>query len=454
MTKTYNYQLLKDAYSGSGGFSNGAYLTKHKRESNEDYRFRRETAYYLNYFAPIVNALVDPIFRHPPLRDYTGGLDDIIAEFLNDVDGSGMSMDTFMKRAAIVAKVYGVAFIVVDMMQEPSARSMSDVLGRRVFPYLRICGPDEINGSEWGIDKGGNLTYIEFREIAGITDGTIQYRYCRYGLDGWQITGDNLATTSGEYNLGRVPVIPLFSRLLESKTMTPAPDLLPIAKTAKALYNTCSWLDEILRNETFPLLTIPTLDASELTIGTNNALGYSPDSSHEPAFIAPPDGPATVLQAQRDSMIANMYRMASLSYMQQETTQQISGVARQWEFERTNQQLATFARNIGEAEELALQVFGRYLGYDIEYTVTYPDDFGIVDVEGELKQAQEVLDLDLTPELKQEVLKKVVAAYTPDLPDDRFDELMDSLKKEQVDRENAETLIQPNDDEGKADNEE
>ncbi len=50
--------------------------------------------------------------------------------------------------------------------------------------------------------------------------------------------------------------------------MTPTPDLLNIAKTAKVLYNTCSWLDEILRNETFPLLTIPTLDASELTIGT------------------------------------------------------------------------------------------------------------------------------------------------------------------------------------------
>ena len=60
-----NYQLLRDAYFGSGGFASGAYLTKHKRESEEDYRFRRQNAYYLNYFAPIVNALVDPIFKHP-----------------------------------------------------------------------------------------------------------------------------------------------------------------------------------------------------------------------------------------------------------------------------------------------------------------------------------------------------------------------------------------------------
>jgi ribosomal protein L12E/L44/L45/RPP1/RPP2 len=34
----------------------------------------------------------------------------------------------------------------------------------------------------------------------------------------------------------------------------------------------------------------------------------------------------------------------------------------------------------------------------------------------------------LTPELKQEVLKKVLAAYCPDVTDERVDELMASLE--------------------------
>ena len=154
-----NYSLLHDAYFGSGGFATGAYLTRHKRESEEDYRFRCENAYYLNYFAPIVNALVDPIFKRKPQRDYKSSVDDVLRDFLQDVDGGGTSIDTFMKRAAITAKVYGVSFIVVDMAQDNNARNMAELRRNRAYPYLRILLPYEINGSNnYGIDQRGNLT--------------------------------------------------------------------------------------------------------------------------------------------------------------------------------------------------------------------------------------------------------------------------------------------------------
>lgn len=442
-----NYSLLHDAYFGSGGFASGAYLTKHKRESDEDYRFRCANAYYLNYFAPIVNALTDPIFKREPLRDYHGQCEDLVQDFLQDVDGNKTSMSTFMKRAAISAKVYGVSFIVVDMPRENTARNVAEMMERRMYPYLTLMSPEDLQ--EYSIDKSGRLTYVVFREIKKVENGAPLYRYLRYDLDGWRISGDGAGDVSGTYALGCVPVVPLFSRLLEQKTMRPVPDMGPIASTAKALYNHCSWLGEILRNQTFPLLTVPTLDAAELTIGTNNALGYNPESTHQPDFIAPPSDPASVLQTQIASLIQEMYRMASLSFLQSTTTgQQTSGVARQWEFERTNQQLANFAANCKRAEENVLQIFAAWLNSSIEYTVSYPDDFGIVDVEGELKQAQEVLDLGLTPDLRQDVLKKVLAAYCPDIPDERFDELMESLEKADMDQKNSEPPEPPTPDDG------
>lgn len=423
-----NYTLLKDAYFGSGGFLSGGYLTRHKRESDEDYRFRCNNAYYLNYFAPIVNALVDPIFKRKPLRDYHGQCEDVVQEFLQNVDGNNTSIDTFMKRAAIMAKVYGVSFVVVDMPREKTAVNMAELIAGRQYPYLRLMGPDDL--LEYGLDKNGRLSYVVFQEIDSIDSGAASCRYLRYDREGWQITGDDeIGTASGTYNLGGVPVVPLFSRLLEQKTLKPMPDMEPIAMTAKALYNHCSWLDEILRNQTFPLLTIPSLDAKEMTIGNNNALGYDPNTAHSPDFIAPPSDPASVLQTQITTLIKEMYRMASLSFMQSASTaDQSSGVSRQWEFERTNQQLANFAANCKRAEEQVLQIVAAWLNSSIEYTVSYPDDFGIVDVEGELQEAQEVLDLNLTPELKQEVLKKVLAAYCPDVTDERVDELMASLE--------------------------
>lgn len=434
------YQLLKDAYFGTGGFENGAYLEKHKRETEEDFRSRRENAYYLNYVMPIVNALTDPIFKHAPLRDYQGAAETLVAEFLKDVDGNGTSIGQFMKRAATMAKLYGVAFLVVDMPQHIEARNLGELLQMRQFPYVYLMHPSAVQ--EYGIDKNGNLLYINFQEIMKIVDGAITYRYTHYDRQGWRVSGDDIQVTSGTYNLGTVPVVPLFSRQLEQVTMLPSPEMLPVAKVAKALYNHCSWLGEIMRTQTFPLLTIPSMDATDLVIGTNNALGYSPDSTHEPAFIAPSSDPASILQSQIQMLIQEMYRMSSLSFMLVAPSN-VSGISRQWEFERTNQQLANFAQQCGRAEERVLQIFAKWLNSDIEYTVSYPNDFGIVDLTSELQQAQTVLDLGLTDGLREEVLKKVLAAYCPDLPDERFDELVEGMEKERQDIIHAEPETPP-----------
>lgn len=81
-----------------------------------------------------------------------------------------------------------------------------------------------------------------------------------------------------------------------------------------------------------------------------------------------------------------------------------------------------------------MQLFCQWIGSAIDYHVSYPDDFGVVDVADELTQAQAVLDLGLTNGLKEEVLKKVIAAYCPNITDERFDELLDEVKAEGNDR--------------------
>ena len=430
------YRLLKDAYLGTGGFDNGGYLQRHKRESEEDFRNRRENAYYLNYVMPIVNALTDPIFKRKPLRDYHGAAETVAKEFLTDVDGNGSDISAFLKRAGITSKLYGVSFIVVDMPKQIAARNLGEMLQMRQFPYLYMMRPENVR--QYGIDKNGNLLYIEFQEISSIKDGAIIYRYTHYDLDGWTVWGDDAGKEQGNYSLGCVPVVPLFSRELEQATMLPTPEMLPIAKVAKALYNHCSWLCEILRNQTFPLLTIPSLSAQELVIGNNNALGYSPDSTHEPNFIAPSSDPATILQNQISYLVQEMYRMSSLSFMLQTPSANTSGISRQWEFERTNQQLSNFAHQCASAEEKVMQIFAGWLNSDIEYTVSYPDDFGIVDLTTEIQQAQAVLDLGLSNGLRIEVLKKVLASYCPDIPDDRFDEIINEAETERQDEIHAE----------------
>ena len=429
------YSLLKDAYYGTGGFANGWYLDRHERESKEAYAERCHGAYYLNYFAPIVNALIDPVFKRRPLRDFKGPAEDFITEFSKDVDRAGSDIHSFMKQVALHAKMYGVAFIVMDnrQMSEDTSGTRQDMMRNKDYPYVYCLDPEYVDS--FGLDNTGAITYIRFHEISSIEDGAVKYRYVEFDREGWRVLDESGGATSGAYTLGRVPVIPLYSRLLEGKTILPAPELMPVAMTARAIYNHCSWLSEILKNETFPILTIPSMDQKDIVVGTNNAMGYDPMASHEPAFIAPPSDPATVLQSQIKSLVQEMYRMASLSFMTGTgDNSNKSGLARQWEFERTNQQLANFASQCAKAENEMMQLFCQWIGSSIDYHVSYPDDFGVVDVADELTQAQAVLDLGLTNGLKEEVLKKVIAAYCPNITDERFDELLDEMREEGNDR--------------------
>lgn len=431
----YNYNLLKDAYFSTGGFENGGYLERHKRESDEDYRKRQNVAHYPNYFASIVNALVDPIFKRNPLRDYEGNASVLVEAFLKDVDGKGTSIAEFMKKAGITAKIYGVAFIVIDNADD-EVLTLQDALDKRAFPYAYIVSPENVE--DYGLNRMGQIEYIKIREIESIDNGAINYRYTYFDREKWSVTGGKNGKKEGEDSLGVVPVVPLFSRLLEQMTLLPAPEFLPLAKAAKAIYNYSSWLDEILYNQTFPILTIPSLDAKDIVVGTNNALGYAPESSHAPAFIAPPSDPANVLLNKIQSTAQEMYKMANLSFI--DSSGNLSGISRKWEFERTNQQLANFAGLCASAEMQMMKIFAKWVGGDIVYTVSYPLDFGIVDIEAELQEAQAVLDMNLSNGLNEEVLKRVLATYCPDITDERFDEIINEFNQEILDAANAEEV--------------
>lgn len=85
-----------------------------------------------------------------------------------------------------------------------------------------------------------------------------------------------------------------------------------------------------------------------------------------------------------------------------------------------------------------MKIFSKWVGGDIVYTVSYPLDFGIVDIDAELQEAQAVLDMNLSNGLNEEVLKRVLATYCPDITDERFDEIVEELRQAVTDAENAE----------------
>ena len=436
-----DYQVLRDAYYGTGGYSDGSYLIQHKRERADKYNMRRQLSYYLNYVAPCVNSHVDPIFREEIPRDWTGAGSKLFEAFVNNVDLNGTSIQNMAKRAALGAKLYGVNFVVMDNVAE-QPDTVDKALQQRALPYCYIVEPARVISAK--TDRYGRLTLFSYREAKEDTgddnrliDGKPDYNVRTWTTTGWTLTdGDGKNTLgSGDHNLGRVPVAIFRSREMDPAIVLQPSEFASIAKTNNHIFQLCSWLSEILQNQAFSILMYPR-DAGEetnLIIGTDNALSFPSDATHTPGFIAPSADPATMITNQIDRLIQEIYRMANLSLVTGSVKQQ-SGIAKAWDFERTNQTLSNFSANCQAAEEDIATLFALWTGQQLDYTVQYPTDFALVDVADELDNAEKAVSLNFGSTFLAEVARKVLQAYLPGIEPETYDKIITDIEANGVDQ--------------------
>lgn len=432
------YTLLSDAYHGKGLFSQGRGIRKHPRESMENYIDRQALAYYLNYTRPIVDATVDPIFRDEVKRDYNDS--PFFNAFLEDVDYSGTKLQEFMRRVAVYAKLYGVAYILVNNTDTLSETREGN-LANREFPFLKEILPQELHS--WNMDEHGRLLEISFIKQEKTTASGIAYVYHRWTTEEWSVhTSSNFQDTDhiisqGVHGLGVVPIVQWFGRSTSNTNMKPPSEFLSIAQTNYSLYQLCSWHTQLLRDQGFSILTFPDDGnlGDSLTIGTDNLLTYPSDSSHSPSFIAPDAAPANMLTDQMDRLIQEIYRMSGMDSVVG-VREAKSGVAKQWDFERINQRLADFAVQCESAERKIVQLFELWTGESTDYVAEYPRDFSINDVTESLGQAQTALDLNMgSNTFTVEVAKKVLESYMPNIEPETYDAIISEVESVTEQRE-------------------
>lgn len=418
------YKLLEDAYAGRGGFQTGEYLARHTREDVEKYRLRQTLGYYLNYIKPCVDAHVAPVFKTLAVRDYEGPGSKAWEQFASNVNFLGDGIDKLMKKAASSAKLNGVAYIVMDMAEGLTVNSLADYeQDRNNLPYAFVV--DAIAVKEVVLDKFGRITKFVYAEPDAGSE--IMPATRTMTAEGWSLQSSQ-GERKGVWNIGCVPVIPLYSK--EHKTHDPFPvsEFASAARANLAIYNMCSWLNEILMNQTFSVLTYPNSGAEEeLVLGTNNALSYPAESGHAPAFIAPPADPATVLATQIANLQQEIYRMAVVVNVTGSSKLQ-SGQAKAWDYEATNQILSDFADTVENAEMKVARMFSVWTGVALDYKVNYPNDFKISEVEQELANAEVAKGLNFGDGFDLEVFKRVLTSYLPELKADEFDTLVEEYR--------------------------
>lgn len=384
--------LLRHAFFGTGGFRDGSYLVQYPRESTDKYDRRKKAAFYVNYVRPIIESHVKPIFRRG-IKRTDGGTNPAWTEFVKDCTTGGVDLDGFMRSRAAMAKRSGCDLIVVTA---PAQAPASEAEAVTLRPY--VYGVQASRITDLVRDPAERIVSVSFLE-GHMVDGSMANWTKTITSTGWELEDEkgNLQE-AGDWDIPRedAPVVLLAPGdwLTEDEAqMLPLSEFYSIARCAAALFNLGSESHEIIRSVTFPMLSYPSRDLKNLVVGLNNSIGYDPDKTHRPEFIAPPDGPLEQIRQEREGLVREIYRMAMLSHqagtadsLQTETAK--SGVAMRIDREDYDTALAFYAASLNVAETRIREIFAWIQGKDkgaIDASAVYPRDFTMQDAAAELQ---------------------------------------------------------------------
>lgn len=401
------FQALADALNGAGGFASGDYLVQYPRESDDKFDRRKAIAWYANALRPACQRFTGYLTKRPAQREIT---QPALASFADACNWQDDSLDVFWSSFMIDAKARGCLLLLVDM---PAAEMETD----RTWPYLVAIEPERV--LRYTLNERGALAEVAFRDTV-MVDGKDTAVERVYDEAGWRVMNGLTAISSGTHDLGVCPVL----AFTESGLFPNRGEFATIADLSKRLYNLRSELDEILRAQTFSLLTykVPAdrfpLDLGPIaqSIGTHNLL-QTFDAGAE--FIAPPEGPARIyldVIAQVESLI----RQAALIVDIPDSRSQESGVALQLRFQALNASLVYFARRMEDFERRMWALVGLWLGIDPKVSVSWGKDFSIADLKTELEIAQNMAALNAPAAYQQAKMKQLIQLDLATAPEDEL----------------------------------
>lgn len=406
------WNLINEAYNGTGGFSDGEYIAKYPRESDEKHKQRKEVAYYPNIIASKVKRYIGYLFKKSAHREVNN---DMLSLILNDVDRGGNHIDIFMQNFTIGAKLRGCNLCLIDNVQSFTSTNFQDQKDKRELPYLVEIQPERV--IEYKLDRYGNFEYIAFSDTINtstfqneaIEEITRYYDKEKYIIYDSQ---DNILEQN-DHKLGICPVV----YLSESGVFPATGEFTQLFAIAKRYYNLKSELDELLRGQTFSILAIQAKEKEpQIAIGTSNALLY--DGDKEPAFITPSSTPTTAYQNEIKAMEELIDRV---TYDISTNKGQESGIALDIKFQGLNSSLSSYARKCEDFEIKVLDVICRYLDIQVELSVAYPKEFNIIDTHKEIETLGMIKALADIPSYERLKLKQIIKNDLNNISDEEFD---------------------------------
>lgn len=431
-------------------------LFMHPKERTQDYAERVRMSYYYNFCAPVIDIYTNHLFKQEIVNKFKS-IQSEVDEIYEDVDCNGSSLPEFRRKVADMAQVYGHVFIVVDSpaLDEKNIISRKDQIENRAFPYFSIYTPSSL--INWSLDKFGNPYWVILAEPNEVNTDPETYdknkkkqnRFRLWTREEWFLFEGETIISSGTHGLGIVPIVCAYdkkSNLYDNYLGVSA--IADICFIARDIYNSCSELKQILRDQTFAFLAVQgTSDEyRELSVGTSKGLLY-PEGRNAPQYVAPPSSNADIYFQHIDRQVSKIFQLAKLeggSVIQpQQSAVMQSGVSKAWDFNETNSSLTCKSNNLEDAEMKMWQIFALWLNKEFDGTVQYPKEFSVSSLKDDMNEAEQSARLALGDTYQLEVLKSIQKKRFPSATPEEIDVMAQEAEEEITNRKQLEQGNQP-----------
>lgn len=427
-----SWAVLADAYEGDGGFLTGEYLDQFPAEMTADFDKRKAQVRYHNFLETLIDLYVRHCCSQGVSRATTNAE---LQAWWDDVDGTGTSIQDFMRGVAAHALNLGHCAVLVDKTPDaPLGPSKADERARVIatrFPATSLL--------DWQLTDRQDLAAVKLLEAApegALTaeptdDAAAQYalwnqtEFARFDQDGALVGED------GTHGLGLVPVAILRPKPSTKYAVVGRP--LVRADVIKALLNRASEEDHVLRAQGFSLLTVAvphdagddvveaTLAAVANNFGTTRALVVRGTVDYASPDMAIP----AAIRENMQFLIRELFRAAHVPY-EQDSRDAESAESRRLKNAELNEMLRALAQALTACE---LRMARFWCGWSSNtpdeaerlfkaaaVSVQYPTEFFTHELIDDLQAWGESVKFGLGETFEKRLKKRAVRRIEPDMP--------------------------------------
>lgn len=441
MEEEWNFLLA--AYEGVKSLVEYGAVSRHERESWDNWTRRKDEAYGFGYSGSVID-LFNFYQYKKPIKRQLGPVGDTEEWnlFENDCNREGDDLDSFMMESSKYADIFGHIGIMVNF-PKGEFRTLADKKKVNARPYTSLYFPTAILDWEYERDDYGlrHLTYLKL-----VDDDGYYHLWYQDHWELWEIVEDEKSKQekaelidSGPNPLGEIPFVFLFNKKSSVRDIGKS-DITDIARIDSSIIRNTSQGEEVINYAAFPMMRKPYKEPGTTEggdeVGPTAVLGFNPEfPDAKPDWLeAKVKEPIDAILDWIANKVSEVYRSSNAGGMAgtEISTQAKSGVALRAEFQLLNGKLIKKSEGACKAMRAIIRYWFMWEGREFDDEVVKierPKTFEIENLAADLENTLTSKTIVKSTTFSKELQKMVVRLILPNIDDQLLTEIDEEIEK-------------------------